>query len=184
MTVPRRRPRYSGTHPRRFEQRYKEHAAAAYPDHATHLREKGRTLAGTHLPVLLDEVVRALDPQPGGCLVDCTLGYGGHARALLERITAGGAPGRLIALDVDGVELPRTVARLAEFGPALAAHRLRFAGVAKALEREGIAHVDGILAYLGVSSMRGRRQSPSSRRSGRRGRTARMSVAPPVNGRT
>lgn len=153
MTVPRRRPRYSGTHPRRFEQRYKEHAAAAYPDHAQHLRAKGKTLAGTHLPVLLDEVVRALAPQPGGCFVDCTLGYGGHARALLERITAGGAPGRLIALDVDGVELPRAIARLAEFGPALTAQRLRFAGIAKALERAGVAQVDGILADLGVSSM-------------------------------
>jgi 16S rRNA (cytosine1402-N4)-methyltransferase len=151
--VPRRRPRYSGTHPRRFEQRYKEHAFAAFPAHSAHLRAKGRTLAGTHLPVLLDEVVRALEPQPGGCFVDCTLGYGGHARALLERITAGGAQGRLIALDVDGIELPRAVARLASFGPALSAHRLRFAGIAKALEREGIAQVDGILADLGVSSM-------------------------------
>lgn len=149
----RRRPRYSGSHPRHFEQRYKEHAAAAYPDHTAHLRTKGRTLAGSHLPVMVAEVMAALDPQPGGCFVDCTLGYGGHARELLTRLTAGGAPGRLIALDVDGVELPRTVARLAEFGTALAAHRMRFAGLAKVLAQEGIAQVDGILADLGVSSM-------------------------------
>ncbi len=151
--MPRRRPRYSGSHPRHFEQRYKEHAAAAYPDHSAHLRAKGRTLAGSHLPVMVAELLAALDPQPGGCVVDCTLGFGGHARELLMRLTAGGAPGRLIALDVDGVELPRTVARLAEFGPALHAHRMRFAGLAKVLAQEGIAQVDGILADLGVSSM-------------------------------
>lgn len=151
--MPRRRPRYSGTHPRQFEQRYKEHAATAYPDHSAHLHAKGRTIAGSHRPVMVAEVLAALAPQPGGCFVDCTLGYGGHARELLTRLTAGGAPGRLIALDVDGVELRKTVARLAEFGPALRAHRMRFAGVAKVLAQEGIAQVDGILADLGVSSM-------------------------------
>jgi len=155
----RRRPRYSGTHPRRFEERYKEHAPARHAAHTAHLRAKGRTPASTHVPVLLQEVLEHLAPRPGGVLVDCTLGYGGHARALLERITATDdaallVRARLIGLDVDGVELPRTVERLrADFGEALRPRRMRFAGIAKALALEGIASVDGILADLGVSSM-------------------------------
>lgn len=149
-----RRPRYSGTHPRKFEQKYKELAAADHPEHTEHLREKGKTPASTHVPAMLAEVVERLDPQPGATIVDCTLGYGGHATAILERITAGAASGRLIGLDVDGVELPKTVERLrARFGDALHAHRMRFAGITKALRLEQIEQVDGIVADLGVSSM-------------------------------
>jgi len=148
-----RRARYSGTHPRHFSERYKERALADHPEHTAHLREKGRTPAGTHLPVMVAEVMERLDPKPGGTFVDCTLGYGGHARALLERITAEGAAGRLVALDVDGHELPRATERLSSFGAALRPHRMRFAGIGKALAAEGIAAVDGILADLGVSSM-------------------------------
>ncbi|MSR47272.1 MAG: 16S rRNA (cytosine(1402)-N(4))-methyltransferase RsmH [Planctomycetes bacterium] len=158
--MPRRRPRYSGTHPRRFEERYKERALDAYPAHTAHLREKGHTPAGSHLPVMVAEVLERLAPQKGETFVDCTLGYGGHAAALLERIApvttpdaAARASGRLIGLDVDGIELPRTVARLARFGEALHAHRMRFAGIGKALALEGLTTVDGILADLGVSSM-------------------------------
>ena len=147
--MPRRRPRYSGTHPRRFEERYKERALDAYPAHTAHLREKGHTPAGSHLPVMVAEVLERLAPQRGETFVDCTLGYGGHATAILERI----ANGRLIGLDVDGIELPRTVARLARFVEALRTHRMRFAGIGKALALEGITAVDGILADLGVSSM-------------------------------
>jgi 16S rRNA (cytosine1402-N4)-methyltransferase len=148
--VPRRRPRYSGTHPRRFEEKYKEHRAADFPEHTEHLRGKGRTPASTHVPVMVAEVLEHLDPKPGETIVDCTLGFGGHARAILARIAAG----RLIALDVDGAELAKTVARLQpEFGDSLCAHRMRFAGIAKALALEGVGTVDGILADLGVSSM-------------------------------
>jgi 16S rRNA (cytosine1402-N4)-methyltransferase len=85
--------------------------------------------------------------------VDCTLGGGGHAQAILERVLPGG---RVIGLDVDPLELPLTAARLraAGFGPeAFVARRVNFAGLTKVLAAEGLARVDLILADLGVSSM-------------------------------
>ncbi len=149
--MPRRRPRYSGTHPRSFRERYKEHAPELHPEHTDHLREKGRTPASTHVPVMVDEAIEHLALKSGDVVVDCTLGYGGHARAILERIAPGG---RLIGLDVDGAELAKTLARLQpEFGDALHAHRMKFAGIAKALALERIEQVDAILADLGASSM-------------------------------
>ena len=147
---PGRRPRYSGSHPRKFAERYKEHAASAHPEHTAHLRDKGRVPVGTHAPVLLREVLEFLDPRPGQTIVDCTLGYGGHARALLERIAPGG---RLIGLDQDARELEKTRSRLAQFGDALHLHAVRFAAIGKVLAAEGLAQVDAILADLGVSSI-------------------------------
>jgi 16S rRNA (cytosine1402-N4)-methyltransferase len=147
---PGRRPRYSGSHPRKFAERYKEHAASAHPEHTAHLRDKGRVPVGTHAPVLLREVLELLDPRPGQTIVDCTLGFGGHARTLLEKIAPGG---RLIGLDQDARELEKTRARLAEFGDALHLHAVRFAAIGKVLAAEGLAQVDGLLADLGVSSM-------------------------------
>ena len=55
----RRRPRYSGTHPKSYAQKYKEHNLAAYPEIEAHLRAKGNTPAGTHVPVLVEEVMAA-----------------------------------------------------------------------------------------------------------------------------
>jgi 16S rRNA (cytosine1402-N4)-methyltransferase len=147
---PGRRPHYSGSHPRKFAERYKEHAASAHPEHTAHLRDKGRVPVGTHAPVLLREVLELLDPRPGQTIVDCTLGYGGHAQALLDRIAPGG---RLIGLDQDARELEKTRERLAEFGDALRLHAVRFAAIGKVLAAEGLAQVDAILADLGVSSM-------------------------------
>ncbi len=85
--------------------------------------------------------------------MDCTLGGGGHAQAILQRVLPGG---RLIGLDVDPIELPRTEARLraAGFGPdVFVAHRRNFAGLPQVLAAEGIPAADVILADLGVSSM-------------------------------
>jgi len=85
--------------------------------------------------------------------VDCTLGGGGHARLILERVQPGG---RLIGMDVDPIELPRTEARLraAGFGPdTFIAHHGNFAGLPQALAAHGLAGADMILADLGVSSM-------------------------------
>lgn len=153
-----RRPRYAGTHPRRFEEKYKEHDAARYPDERTKILLSGKTPAGSHVPVLVAEVVEALAPAPGDIAVDATLGWGGHASELLARVLPGG---RLIAMDVDPVELPRAEARLkalaAERGEpdAVRCVRRNYAGLRKLLAEDarGAAGADAILADLGVSSM-------------------------------
>src|SRR5262245_46163165 len=110
---PPRRPRYSGKNPRHFSEKYKEQAPERYPDDIARIIASGRTPAGMHLPVLVAEVMKVLTPRAGELAVDCTLGYGGHAVELLERIQPGG---RLIGLDVDPVELPKTEARLRALG--------------------------------------------------------------------
>jgi 16S rRNA (cytosine1402-N4)-methyltransferase len=102
---------------------------------------------------MVDEVLRCLQPAPGEVAVDCTLGGGGHAQAILERLQPGG---RLIGLDVDPVELPRTEARLraAGFGPErFIARHGNFADLPQVLAAEGIAAADLVLADFGLSSM-------------------------------
>ena len=92
-------------------------------------------------------------PQPGDVAVDCTIGYGGHARAILPRLRPGG---HLLGLDADPIELPKTEARLRAlgFGPeVLQLHRTNFAGLPQALAKAGFAGADVVLADLGVSSM-------------------------------
>ncbi len=152
-----RRPRYAGTHPKKFEEKYKEHDAARYPDARAKLIASGRTPAGSHVPVLLTEVLEALAPAPGDVAVDATLGWGGHASALLSRVLPGG---RLLALDVDPFELPKAGARLESAARELGAPgavksvRRNFAGLRKLLDEEGLARgADLVLADLGVSSM-------------------------------
>jgi 16S rRNA (cytosine1402-N4)-methyltransferase len=152
-TPHRRRPRYAGRHPRRFDEKYKEHAPEKYPDTVARVLASGKTPAGTHVPVLVAEILEALDPRPGEIAVDCTLGYGGHARELLGRLQPGGT---LLGLDVDPLELPRTDARMRAlgFGPdSFRVRRSNFAGLPKALAAEGLAAADCIVADLGVSSM-------------------------------
>jgi 16S rRNA (cytosine1402-N4)-methyltransferase len=109
--------------------------------------------AGTHRPIMVAELLRCLRPRPGQVAVDCTLGGGGHARAVLERVQPGG---RLIALDVDPFELPRTEAQLREagFGPeTFSAHLANFDSLPRVLAAEGLAAADLILVDLGVSAM-------------------------------
>jgi len=106
-----------------------------------------------HLPIMMDEVLRCLRPVAGEIALDCTLGGGGHAQAMLERLQPGG---RLIGLDLDPIELPRTAARLREagFGPeTLVARQGTFAALSDLLAGEGVATVDLILADLGISTM-------------------------------
>jgi len=149
-----RRLRYSGKNPRRFDQKYKERAPEQYPETVAKVIAAGKTPAGSHRPILVAEILEVLRPQPGEIAADCTLGYGGHAREILARLQPGG---RLIGLDADSLELPRTEARLHAlgFGPeTFVAHRSNFAGLQKVLAAEGITGgVDVILADLGVSSM-------------------------------
>jgi 16S rRNA (cytosine1402-N4)-methyltransferase len=148
-----RRVRYPGKNPRRFHEKYKELNPERYGDAVRKIVESGKTPAGMHRAIMVEEVLVALAPKAGDVAVDATLGFGGHARAILARVQPGG---RLIGLDVDPIELPRAEARLrAEgFGVELfGARRSNFAGLPQVLAAEGVAGVDVILADLGVSSM-------------------------------
>ena len=148
-----RRPRYAGSNPRRFHDKYKELNAERYASDVQKVVASGKTPAGTHRPIMVEEVLDCLQPRAGDVAVDCTLGGGGHARAILERVQPGG---RLIGLDVDPLELPRTEARLraAGFGPdRFVARHGNFAGLLQVLATEGVSTADLILADLGVSSM-------------------------------
>lgn len=110
---PKRRPRYKGTHPRRFEEKYKERAGDEKL--AEKFAAKGKTLAGTHRPIMVNEILEALNPMPGKIIVDATLGYGGHSWAILEKLAhADESTGRLIAFDRDPIERVKTEARLRE----------------------------------------------------------------------
>jgi 16S rRNA (cytosine1402-N4)-methyltransferase len=151
--VRRRRPRYAGKNPRAFHEKYKELNPERYGADVQKIVDSGKTPAGMHRAIMVAEVLEALAPAPGDVAVDCTLGFGGHARAILERIRPGG---RLIGLDVDPIELPRTDARLraAGFGEdTFVARRSNFAGLPQVLAKEGLAAADVVLADLGVSSM-------------------------------
>jgi len=145
-----RRPRYRGTHPKSYAEKYKEHDLEAYPEIEAHLRDKGITPAGTHVPVLMEEVMVCLRPAPGDIVVDCTVGYGGHAREFIRRI---GPTGKLIALDVDRAELERARRRLSGADVPVSFYHSNFAGIAKVLKRENLDGFDIIFADLGVSSM-------------------------------
>jgi 16S rRNA (cytosine1402-N4)-methyltransferase len=149
-----RRSRYPGTHPRTFEQRYKERDAEKYPEIVPLVLAKGRTPAGQHVPILVEELLETLAPARGERAVDATLGHGGHARRLLERLAPGGM---VLGLDVDPIELPKTEARLRSLGHderSFVARRSNFAGLLKAMGEQGWHDgADVILADLGVSSM-------------------------------
>lgn len=152
-TPHKRRPRYAGKHPRRFEEKYKEHNPERYADTVAKVIASGKTPAGTHRPILVAEILAVLAPQPGDTAVDCTLGYGGHAQEILNRIQPGGM---LLGLDADPIELPKTEARLRALGhgaEVFIAHRSNFAGLPQVLATHGKSGADILLADLGVSSM-------------------------------
>ncbi len=102
-----------------------------------------------HVPVMLDEVVEAVAPRPGGRYVDCTFGRGGHARAVLERI---GPTGRMLAIDRD----PQAVAAARDLGrsdPRLSLRHARFGEIGEIARAAGLAgSVDAVVMDLGVSS--------------------------------
>lgn len=149
-----RRPRYSGKNPRRFEDKYKEHNPERYAETIAKVIASGKTPAGMHVPIMLREIMESLALQPGDRVVDCTLGYGGHAREMLRAVQPGGV---LLGLDQDPLEIVKTEARLRALGfpeESVLVRRMNFAGVARAITDavwEGGA--DAMLADLGVSSM-------------------------------
>lgn len=148
-----RRPRYSGNHPRKFTEKYKELNPEKYPETVRKVIESGKTPAGMHRPICVAEVLEALRPKPGEKAVDATLGYGGHASELLPLLLPGGL---LVGVDTDPMQLPKTIERLRGLGFSeenfVAVHS-NFAGLPAALGKLGIDGVDMVLADLGVSSM-------------------------------
>ena len=150
---PPRRKRYSGPNPRNFLDKYKEHQPEAYPSDITKIINSGKTPAGMHRPIMVQEILDGLALLPGNVVVDCTLGYGGHARELLAAVQPGG---RLLGVDSDPIELPKTEARLRLLGApdeSIVLRKMNFSGVAQFLSVEAPDGVDALMADLGVSSM-------------------------------
>lgn len=106
--------------------------------------------AAVHIPVLQAEALKYLEPREGGVYVDCTIGLGGHARAVLERI---GQSGLLIGIDRDPAALEVAWKELAAYRERLVLIRDNFVNIRRILERFGIGAVDGFLFDLGVSSL-------------------------------
>ncbi len=149
-----RRVRYKGKNPRRFEDKYKELNPERYADTVAHVLAGGKTPAGQHVPIMVSEIMRALSVQPSERVVDCTLGYGGHAAELLKAVQPDGC---LLGVDQDPIELPKTEMRLRSTGyPAesLQCERTNFVALRSVLGKIGWHDgADAILADLGVSSM-------------------------------
>jgi 16S rRNA (cytosine1402-N4)-methyltransferase len=116
------------------------------------MRRGGRMTAGVetvHTPVMLKEALELLAPRPGGRYCDATVGYGGHARAVLE---ASGPDGRLVGIDRDPMALAEARRNLADFGERVTLVHAPFSRLGAALEEAGALPLDGCLVDLGVSS--------------------------------
>ena len=151
QTEHKRRVRYKGTHPRTFEEKYKEHDPERYADTVAKVISKGSTPAGMHISIMVKEILDFLQIQPGQKGLDATLGYGGHTRKMLEQL---GGQGHMYALDVDPIEIVKTKERLASAGygeEILTILQQNFANLETVAEQYG--PFDFILADLGVSSM-------------------------------
>ncbi len=152
QTPHKRRKRYAGTHPKRFEDKYKELNPEKYAKDVQRIIDKGHTPAGMHISIMVQEILDFLNIQPGKIGLDATLGYGGHTRAMLEKLEG---QGHIYALDVDPIESEKTTKRLREagYGEDILTVRLQnFADVDKVVEDTG-KKFDFVLADLGVSSM-------------------------------
>lgn len=146
-----RRVRYKGTHPRKFEEKYKEHNPEKYADTIEKVISKGSTPAGMHRSIMVDEILDFLQIQPGQKGLDATLGYGGHTRRMLEQLQG---EGHICALDVDPIEIVKTRERLERAGygsQILTVLQENFADIDRIAAEHG--PFDFILADLGVSSM-------------------------------
>ena len=146
-----RRVRYSGTHPKKFNEKYKELQPEKYADEVAKIIQSGKTPAGMHLSICVKEILDFLQIQPGQIGLDATLGYGGHTQKMLECLKH---EGHLYAIDVDSIEMEKTRQRLASLGygaDILTVKHLNFANIDQILP-EG-KKFDFVLADLGLSSM-------------------------------
>jgi 16S rRNA (cytosine1402-N4)-methyltransferase len=146
-----RRVHYSGKYPKKFEEKYKEQNPEKYADTVAHVISKGSTPAGMHISIMVKEILEVLKIKPGEQGLDCTLGYGGHTRKMLEELKGSGC---IYGLDVDPIESKKTVERLRDAGFDEERFKFRlinFANIDKVCSEVG--KFDFVLADLGVSSM-------------------------------
>ncbi len=146
-----RRPRYKGTHPKAFKDKYKELQPELYADTVAKVIQKGSTPAGMHRSICVKEILEILQITPGQTGLDATLGYGGHSLEMLKCLNS---KGHLYATDVDSIELPRTRERLEHlgYGPEiLTIKQTNFSNIDQITNESG--PLNFILADLGVSSM-------------------------------
>lgn len=146
-----RRPRYKGTHPRSYKEKYKELNPEKYADTIQKVIGKGSTPAGMHISICVQEILDFLNIQPGQQGLDATLGYGGHTKEMLKCLKGNG---HIYGLDVDPIESEKTKKRLKEQGygeDILTVKLLNFANIDQVAEEAGT--FDFVLADLGVSSM-------------------------------
>ena len=146
-----RRVRYSGKYPKKFEEKYKELQPEKYQDTIEHVIRKGNTPAGMHISIMVDEILDFLKIQPGETGFDATLGYGGHTKAMLQCLKG---QGHMYATDVDPEESAKTKKRLEEqgFGEDMLTIKIQnFCTIDEIAKEAG--GFDFILADLGVSSM-------------------------------
>ena len=151
QTPHKRRVRYKGKYPRKFEEKYKELNPEKYKDTIEHVISKGNTPAGMHISIMVNEILDFLKIQPGETGFDATLGYGGHTKAMMECLQG---RGHMYATDVDPEESAKTRKRLAEqgFGEDILTVKLQnFCTIDEIAKEAG--GFDFILADLGVSSM-------------------------------
>ena len=147
-----RRVRYSGTHPKSYKEKYKEHNPEKYADTIEKVIRKGSTPAGMHISIMVQEILDFLQIKPGMTGLDATLGYGGHTKAMLQKLEG---QGHVFGLDVDPIESAKTKERLRSqgFGEDIFTVRLQnFADIDQVTKDTG-KKFDFILADLGVSSM-------------------------------
>ena len=145
-----RRVRYKGTHPRNYREKYKELNPEKYQSDVEKIIKSGKTPAGMHISIMVNEILEFLQIQPGQIGMDATLGYGGHTQRMLEKLQG---QGHIYATDVDPIESEKTRKRLASlgYGPdILTIRRMNFADLDKVAPGETF---DIVLADLGVSSM-------------------------------
>ena len=150
-TVHKRRVRYKGKYPKKFEEKYKELNPEKYQDTIAHVIQKGNTPAGMHISSMVKEIIDFLNIQPGETGFDATLGYGGHTKAMLQELQG---KGHMYATDVDPIESAKTKKRLADtgFGEDILTIKLQnFCTIDEIAKEAG--GFDFILADLGVSSM-------------------------------
>lgn len=150
-TEHKRRVRYKGTHPRNFHEKYKEANPEKYADTIEKVIKKGSTPAGMHISIMVNEILDVLKIKPGEQGLDATLGYGGHTKAMMEKLEG---QGHMYALDVDPIEIVKTKERLKNQGfdeDILTIKQTNFANIDVVSGEAG--KFDFVLADLGVSSM-------------------------------